>query len=296
MKSYGKVLVAFVVFATSSAVPAADSASTGTRTWSDSVSASTPTASATPANATRVEDKIASQFAIFAGSQDNSRSLVTGLRQGSEITLDSPAGGGQAGSSATFTPPTRPMGYGNVRISLALAQEQLIRLGITQPTAEQLTAALNGGAVTSGTGSTATTTQLQGVLQMRAQGMGWGQIANAMGTKLGHVMSGLKQTNQQLATGQPVPGTTGSAGITTAAGAGSGAVSARGQGRGTQARGDGEAGAGIVTAAGGPAATNARFQAGGDLRGAGVVTGVGTAVGSRASAAGMANGKGHAKP
>lgn len=261
---------------------AADSTATGTLAQSGATGAK------------RVEDKIASEFTIFAGSQDNARSLVTGLRQGGEITLASSAGGGQAGTSTTFTPPTRPMGYGNVRISLALAQEQLIRLGVTQPTADQLQAALVGGPVTVGSGPTAHTTELQGVLQMRAQGMGWGQIANAMGTKLGHVMSGLKQTNGQLAAGRPVPGagTAGSAGITTAAGTGNGSLSARGQGRGSQAGASGAAGAGIVTAAGGPAATSASLQVGGEVRGQGVVTGAGP----RASATGLANGKGHARP
>lgn len=250
------------------------------------------TALAAEAGATKVEDKLTSEFAIFAGSQDNSRSLVTGLRQGNEVTLtnDSPAGGG-----ATFTPPTRPMGYGNVRISMALAQEQLIRSGITQPTAEQLSASLMGGTVTNGSGGT---TELQGVLQMRADGMGWGRIANEMGTKLGHVMSGLKQTNHQLAKGQPVPGagTAGSTGITTAAGTRGGATTSRGNGRGSQARADQQVGAGIVTAAGGPVATGARVQSGGDVRAAGVVTGAGTAAGSNASATGLGNGKGHVKP
>ncbi|HEU0290456.1 MAG TPA: hypothetical protein VFR39_06860 [Burkholderiales bacterium] len=249
-------------------------------------------AETTPASATKVEDKLVSEFAIFAGSQDNSRSLVTGLRQGSEVTLvnDGPAGGG-----ATVPPTTRPMGYGNVRISLALAQEQLIRAGITQPTAEQLRASLVGGTVANNSGQT---TELQGVLQMRADGMGWGRIANEMGTKLGHVMSGLKQTNQQLAKGQPVPGagTAGSAGITTAAGTRGGATTSRGNGRGSQARADQQVGAGIVTAAGGPVATGARVQSGGDVRATGVVTGAGTAAGSNASATGLGNGKGHAKP
>ena len=249
-------------------------------------------AETTPASATKVEDKLVSEFAIFAGSQDNSRSLVTGLRQGSEATLvnDGPAGGG-----ATVPPTTRPMGYGNVRISLALAQEQLIRAGITQPTAEQLRASLVGGTVTNNSGQA---TELQGVLQMRADGMGWGKIANEMGTKLGHVMSGLKQTNQQLAKGQPVPGagTAGSAGITTAAGTRGGATTSRGNGRGSQAQADQQLGAGIVTAAGGPVATGARVQSGGDVRATGVVTGAGTAAGSNASASGLGNGKGHAKP
>ena len=279
-----------ILLAGSIAALAAETTPAGARTQPG---ATVPNAApTTKAGATKVEDKLTSEFAIFAGSQDNSRSLVTGLRQGSEVTLtnDSPAGGG-----ATFTPPTRPMGYGNTRISLALAQEQLIRAGITQPTAEQLSASLVGGTVTNGSGQT---TELQGVLQMRADGKGWGRIANEMGTKLGHVMSGLKQTNQQLAKGKPVPGagSAGSSGITTAAGTRGGATTSRGNGRGSQARADQEVGVGIVTAAGGPVATGARVQAGGDVRAAGVVTGAGTAAGSNASTTGLGNGKGHAKP
>ena len=110
--------------------------------------------------------------------------LVTGVLSAGSLS------GGQAGASTTFTPPTRPMGYGNVRIALLLAREQLAQAGITQPTPEQLAAALMGGTVTNGTGATSTTTDFPGVLQMRADGMGWGRIANSMGVKLGHVMSG----------------------------------------------------------------------------------------------------------
>ena len=35
---------------------------------------------------------------------------------------------------------------------------------------------------------------------MRSQGMGWGQIAQKQGTKLGPVISGLKNANQQMTT------------------------------------------------------------------------------------------------
>lgn len=155
---------------------------------------------------TREDDRLALEFAIFAGSQRNARSLVAGLRQGSEVKLVPGAGGDPAADAIAFTPPTRPMGNGDVRIALALAQEQLIRLGVTHPTADQLKAALVGGMVTRGPSPDATTTQLQGILVMRAHGMGWAQIASAMGTKLAHVMSGLKQTQQEIATGQRVPG------------------------------------------------------------------------------------------
>jgi hypothetical protein len=195
--------VAGTLLAGSVAAYAAESPATATQALPDRAGASA--ASSAPAAGpvmSREDDRIALEFAIFAGSQRNARNVVTGLRQGSEVTLVPVAGG----DAIAFTPPTRPMGNGDVRIALALAQEQLIRLGVTQPASDQLKAALVGGTVTSGPGSSATTTQLKGVLTMRAQGMGWAQIASTMGTKLAHVMSGLKQTHQEIATGQRVPG------------------------------------------------------------------------------------------
>jgi hypothetical protein len=259
-----------------------------------------PTTSPPPAVVTtgsggssQVEGRLVSQFSSFAGSEDNARSLVTGLRQGSEITLGTTAsGGGQPapGTTTTFTPPTRPMGYGNVRITLALAQEQLSQAGITQPTPAQLQTALMGGTITNGTGSTApASTQMSGVLQMRADGMGWGQIANSMGVKLGTVMSG------RTTAPAPAGTSTQTSGITTAAGATAAATQANGRGHAAApGQQQSRAGSGIVNAAGG---TNAGYGAstrGGG--GAGVMTGANMAAGSRASATGMANGKGHAKP
>lgn len=248
-------------------------------------------------SSSQVETRLTSSFSGFAGSEDNARSLVTGLRQGSEITLTAPGTGGQAAESATFTPATRPMGYGNVRISLALAQEQLAQHGITQPTPEQLKAALAGGTIATGTGEAGTTAQLPGVLQMRADGMGWGRIANSMGVKLGHVMSGR--------TSQPAPAapsasasasTAAGAGVTTAAGA-SATTQTQSRGNSAAAHQAHRAGTGIVTAAGGSGAgISAGARVGGSAGGAGVVTGAGAAAGSRASAAGLAHGKGHAKP
>ncbi len=200
-------IVAGTLLAGSVAAYAAENAATAAQALPDRAGASA--ASSAPAAGpvmTREDDRVALEFAIFAGSQKNARSLVAGLRQGSEVTLVPVTGGGPAADAIAFTPPTRPMGNGDVRIALALAQEQLIRLGVTQPASDQLKAALVGGTVTRGLGSSATTTRLKGVLVMRAQGMGWAQIAGAMGTKLAHVMGGLKQTHQELATGQRVPG------------------------------------------------------------------------------------------
>ena len=102
-----------------------------------------------------VSGKISSDFSTFAGSTANSDALVTGLRGGTAITLTTMDSKGVT-TSTTFTPPTGKMGYGNVYISLALAKQQLAGLGITEPTAQQLQAALNGGTVTSSTGQTTT--------------------------------------------------------------------------------------------------------------------------------------------
>ncbi len=254
-----------------------------------------------------VTGRIASDFESFAGSQHNSTALVNGMRTGAPITLTQP---GQP--PATFTPPTRPMGYGNVSTSLALAKYQLAQQGIANPTPEQLKTALNGGTIT----VDGKTVEYKGILQMRADGMGWGQIAHGVGTKLGPVVSGIKSQNAQIAklpaTAKPVSSaTTGVAtaggvakptaadgrGVVTAAGApapakvkgktadgvttaNAGASSARGQNQG------------IVTAAGQGGAPSAQGAAHGR-------SGLVTASGANAAAAGggPGNGKalGHAK-
>ena len=152
---------------------------------------------------TNVTGKISGTFNSFLGSDSNA--VVTGLRNGTPITLTTTRPAATPGAAPTvtttvITPPTGQMGHGNAFTSLALAKQQLGQLGISQPTPQQLQAALTGGPVTTGTGPTATTTQLQGVLTMRSQGMGWGQIAQKQGTKLGPVISGLKSVNQQMTT------------------------------------------------------------------------------------------------
>lgn len=135
--------------------------------------------------------RIISSFSDFAGSEANARSLVTGLRQGSEITLTVPASGGQPGTATRFTPPTRPLDYGDVRISLALARIQLAQLGIARPTPAQIKAVLAGGGVATRVSGQATIPfLLPGVLQLRAGGIGWAKIADTMGATLGPAMNG----------------------------------------------------------------------------------------------------------
>jgi len=168
---------------------------------------------------TNVINKVSSDFSSFLGT--DSKAVVTGLRNGTPITLTSTTTGPSTtpgalplttATTTVITPPTGHMGFGNVYISLALAKQQLSAMGITQPTAEQLQAALTGGTMTqtTGTGATATTTSttLQGILTMRSQNMGWGQIAQKLGVKLGPVIAGMKSGNQHLASTATTTSTT----------------------------------------------------------------------------------------
>jgi antitoxin (DNA-binding transcriptional repressor) of toxin-antitoxin stability system len=231
-------------------------------------------ASATTKGASPVTGKIAADFEAFAGSNENSTALVTGLRNGSEITLT------QKGEpSATFTPATKPMGYGNVSTSLALAKYQLVQQGITNPTPEQLQTALNGGAIT----IDGKTVEYQGVLQMRADGLGWGQIAQQLGTKLGPVVSGIKAQNARIATLPAATSATSTTttGVTTASGARSSAGSSGHKGA--------SGGRGVVTAGGAPSSGGGSANKGAS-GGKGIVTAGGGTV------SGASNGRSTSQP
>ena len=273
-----------------------------------------------PANAgqTLVATKLASNFTTLAGSPENALALVNALRNGTDVTLTTvvppPAGSTEppTTTTTTFTPPTGKMGWGNVKHALALAQDSLARAGIANPTAEQLQTALMGGdiVVTNADGTT-TTTALKGILTMRADGMGWGNIAKAGGTKLGPVTSKVKMgnTTTTAATGGTASPTVRSKGVTTAAGA-SGVTTAAGNSGHTP---QGNAyGRGIVTAAGGSATNmaatshgNGNGQGGGKPAGVGVVNAGGNSAaaitnaggnGNNAGGNGKGNGKGGGKP
>ena len=153
--------------------------------------------------------KIENRFETFSGSPDNSHSLVTGLRTGGEITLVG------SGETVTFDSPTKPMGYGNITRALDLAQRQLAAGGIKDPTPTELQAALTGGTITGPNG----TVTYQGVLQMRADGMGWGQIAHAIGVHPGMGKGVVAKTAPVSAPSTPTSATAhGSSGIVTAGG------------------------------------------------------------------------------
>jgi len=168
-------------------------ASVYTRDTANPGSGSDGVASAEP----QAQARLVADFSAFAGSDSNARRLVRGLRQGGEINL---AAGGRAGPATQFTPPTRPMDFGNVRIALVLAREQLAQFGITRPNPAQLKAVLVGGGVASRTNErVATPVLLPGVLQMRAGGMGWQPIASSMGITLAQVMNGSEQREDSAA-------------------------------------------------------------------------------------------------
>ena len=95
--------------------------------------------------------------------------------------------------ASTTTPTSTPkLNSGETKISLSLAKAALVKLGITNPTPEQIAAALNGGTVTTATGPVT----MPGVLTQRASGKGWGQIANEMGVKLGTLVRSSKASEK----------------------------------------------------------------------------------------------------
>lgn len=158
------------------------------------------TTTTTSTTTSQESTRLTTEFTTFAGSDTNAQALVNGLSGGSSITLTETVAGTNGAPSTTttttFTPDTGKMGYGNVRIALSLAEASLTKAGITDPTAAELEAALNGGTLVLADG---TSVDLKGVLALRAAGEGWGQIANSMGFKLGEVMRSPKAAGHAAA-------------------------------------------------------------------------------------------------
>lgn len=196
------------------AYPAAHAEETSTTTTPTTTSTSTTTTSSSTTStattavgtSTNTEAKLSTEFAEFLGGQEQASAVVSGLRQGTAFSLDTASGTtgttsttGTTGTTSTTSttttidPPTGTMGYGNVRITLRLAQAQLNQMGITQPTTEELSAVLIGGDING--------TQVDGILTLRADGMGWGQIAQEYGMTVGQLMGkGAGLTKQSAGT------------------------------------------------------------------------------------------------
>jgi hypothetical protein len=175
------------------------------------------------------------RFGGFTGSTSNTESLARGLRTGSEVTLTG------SGEKVTFTPPTKPMGYGNVTRAMDLAQRDLAAAGITEPTPAEIKIAMMGGTITQADGSTTT---FDGVLKLRSEGMGWGQIAHTIGVHPGMGKS---------ATVAPPANGAAAAGLGTASSK-SGIVTAGGASAVSNGHAYGHTGGGTVTTAAGASA------------------------------------------
>lgn len=117
--------------------------------------------------------KLAGQYAHLAGSQENALALVRALHEGVPVTLTAPDSSDP--EVTTIEPPTGRMDWTDIRFALVIVQDKLFRSGIRRPTGEQLQAALTGGDVTRADGRVVA---MGGILQMRAHGMGWKQIAS----------------------------------------------------------------------------------------------------------------------
>ena len=304
MKSKMRLLAATLLAAAAPLALAQTTGGTGTGGTTTGGTSTGGTVATTPnPGQTLVATKIASNFTNLAGSQDNALALVNALRSGTDVTLTStvppPEGSTEPPTTTTFTPPTGKMGWGEVKNALAIAQASLAKAGVTNPTAGELQAALVGGDVTvTHADGTTTTTTLKGVLTMRSDGMGWGNIAKANGTKLGAVVSKVKMgkntsaatTTTSTAAGDAAPLTGKSKGITTAAGSSSAASSGSSKGI-TTATGASSGAPGLVTAEG--AGSNAGGNGKGNAFGRGIVTAGGGSAAAVTTATNHAGGNGN---
>jgi hypothetical protein len=252
--------------------------------------AQTSSGSSTPAT------NISNDYSYFLKNVD-SKQVVNDLRNGQWTTTTTDP---QTNVTTTTTEalPTGKMGFGNVKISLALAQESLRQQGIMQPTSEQLHTALAGGQMVPGDSTTTT----NGILQMRAEGMGWGQIAQKYDVKLGQLMSGKQPASTTTTTATST--TTTSKGIATAGGKSSTIDTSKGNGKTFSGSNSQENG--IVSASGrtsGTSSSSASQGGRGIVSGSGrsmghtsgIVTGAGSGHQYGASAGGNPNVGGHGK-
>jgi hypothetical protein len=258
------------------------SATAAAQTTADSSAASSATASAATGQ-TLVAGKVAYPFVALAGSQENAVALANALRTGTAATLTYTAAdtNGQATTTTvSITPPTKPMGWGNVSHSLELAQFALKQQGITNPTSAELQAALQGGSITTADGKTVA---LTGVLQQRADGMGWGRIAQSYGTTMGAVNRSIKAptaitaattntSTPKVTTPVGAAKVTTSTGITSADGTRLGAPSRGITTASSTSAGSGHGAKGLTTASGATVGSSTAVTTGKGSAGAGIVT------------------------
>ena len=270
------------------AYPTAQAVETSSTTTTTTAAPSTTT-TAIGTSAT-TESKLSAEFAEFLGGEEQASTVISGLRQGTAFSLD-PASEttdttASTGTTTTTTvattidPPTGTMGYGNVRITLRLAQAQLNQLGITQPTTEELSAILLGGDINGA--------QVNGILTLRAEGMGWGQIAKEYGMTVGQLMG--------KGTGLTKPSTTTTASQTKTAGKTGSNSSASSQSTQTsKAHANGYIASSSKSASASQARSNGYIPSG-KSNGSGIVSATGSSLGTSSSGLGKGLAKGNTPP
>lgn len=109
-------------------------------------------------------DRLTESYSATVGSKADARALIDGMRAGRDVKI----------GSVTVSGTGKTMGYGSINNALALAQAQA---GPTATTKDFLSA-------------------LDRVTDMRARGMGWGQIAKSLGLNLGQAVSASRSHNE----------------------------------------------------------------------------------------------------
>jgi hypothetical protein len=181
-----------------------------------------PDTTTTETDAGVPKDRLVDAYAdsLFGGDEVAAGDAVTALRSGGDFTVtttETRQATNPDGTPATNpdgTPkmetvtvetavanPNGPMGWGEVDHSLGLAQA-LVDGGKAGSFEEALMGTATTTTVTNPDGTTTTTTTYSGgILQMRADGMGWGQIAKELGFKsLGEIKSGHFAANEDGST------------------------------------------------------------------------------------------------
>lgn len=146
----------------------------------------------------QVNDRISSDLEGLAGSADNADALLEGLRSGDEFTLSEERDDGMGGIetiSVDIDPSTDGMGYGGVSIAGALA-EKLLSDADLESSPENIAAVLEGGEILDADDNVLAS--FSGILVDRADGMGWGEMANAAGFRLGELMSDLHSARDSM--------------------------------------------------------------------------------------------------
>ena len=121
--------------------------------------------------------RLADTFSASVGSKADAKTVIEGMRAGKDVTVNGVTVSGTGGT----------MGYGNINIAMSLAKSQM---SATSTSKDFLSA-------------------LDKVADMRASGLGWGQIAHALGVNLGQAVSSSKASNASSKAAQG-PHTTGS--------------------------------------------------------------------------------------